>query len=359
MLRNVSIALASVAAGLLAAVALNSLLPPTTVFLGGVVFAAWFGGLGSGLLAAVLCTLAFDYFFIEPFYRFTLSAARAPALLVFALCAAFVGWASAKRRAAERSLKDARDATETQVRERTAELKHANEALEDLAGRLIHAQEEERSRIGRELHDHVSQRLGVLAIKIDQLRTGAAANQAEISTALDRLRQDTSEVTHDIHRLSHRLHSSMLDHLGLIPALHRLVNEFSERHDISIAFTHSPSVSQMPSDVALCLFRIVEESLTNIVKHSGSPSARVDVSHKDDAIQLVIEDAGRGFDIKTVDAKAGLGFVSMRERLRLVRGSLHIESTPLEGTRLEVSVPASATQTPRPMPQLVSPASGP
>jgi signal transduction histidine kinase len=342
MLRSVLVAVASVAGGLLAAAALDAVLPPTTLFLGSVVLAAWFGGVGAGLLAAVLSTVAFDYVFIEPYYQFTLSTARAPALVVFALCAAFISWASAKRRAAEQSLKDARDATETQVRERTAELKRANEALEDLAGRLIHAQEEERSRIGRELHDHVSQRLGVLAIKIDQLRTGAAADRPEIGAALDRLRQDTSEVTHDIHRLSHRLHSSMLDHLGLVPALHKLVGEFSERHNISIAFTHAPSAAAVRSDVALCLFRIVEESLTNIVKHSGSPSARVDVSLKDDAVHLLVEDAGCGFDTKLLDGKAGLGFVSMRERLRLVHGTLRVESVPLRGTRLEVSVPAEA-----------------
>jgi signal transduction histidine kinase len=111
------------------------------------------------------------------------------------------------------------------------ERKRAEQALEDLAGRLVNAQEEERSRIGRELHDHVSQRLGLLAIKIDQLRLNSTAT---IASDLDDLRQHTSEITDDIHGLSHRLHSAMLDHLGLVPALQRLAKECAQRFAIPI-----------------------------------------------------------------------------------------------------------------------------
>ena len=118
------------------------------------------------------------------------------------------------------------------------ERKRAEQALEELAGRLIHAQEEERSRIGRELHDHISQTLGVLTIKIDQLRADGATAPS-IGDALEELRQDTSEITDDVHRLSHRLHSSTLDYLGLVPALQKLVSEFSERHGIAITFAHA------------------------------------------------------------------------------------------------------------------------
>src|SRR5262249_30313800 len=215
----------------------------STIFLVIVVLVAWYGRLAPGLLAALCATLAMDYFFIEPIYTLDLGSKVSSALIVFALSAIVVGWASANRRRAQDELKRARYETEQKVIERTVDLRRTNARLEaeiverklaqreveHLAGRLIHAQEEERSRIARELHDHISQRLGLLTIKIDQLRVDPAMTE-HLNRALDELRQQTSEITTDVHRLSHRLHSSMLDYLGLVPALQRLVIEVSERH---------------------------------------------------------------------------------------------------------------------------------
>jgi signal transduction histidine kinase len=226
-----------------------------------------------------------------------------------------------------------------EVQEENVERKRAEQALEILAGRLIHAQEEERSRIGRELHDHISQTLGVLAIKIDQLRARGEITPA-IAGALDELRRDTTDITYDVHRLSHRLHSSTLDYLGLVPALQKLVAEFSERHDIAITFAHASLPAALPSDVALCLFRIAEEGLTNIAKHSQARSANVDVTGAPDGIRLKIEDAGTGFDMTTVGGRAGLGFVSMQERLRVLHGTIQVDSVPTRGTRVQAWVPS-------------------
>ena len=212
-------------------------------------------------------------------------------------------------------------------------------ALEDLAGRLIHAQEEERKRIGRELHDHVSQRLGVLSIRIDQLRADGGITP-RVDVALGELRHDTSEITDDVHQLSHRLHSSTLDYLGLVPALQKLVSEFAERHDIAISCVHTSMPASLSSEVALCLFRVAEESLTNIAKHSGARWAHVHVTGAPDGIHLRVEDAGSGFDVAASGGKAGLGFVSMQERLRVVHGTIHVDSTPSRGTRIEAWVPA-------------------
>ena len=159
-------------------------------------------------------------------------------LVVFAVSALVVSWASASRRHVQDALRRAHAETEQKVIERTADLRRTNAQLEaeiverkaaqreveHLAGRLIHAQEQERSRIGRELHDHISQRLGVLTIRIDQLRADPATPTAR--PTLGDLRRGTSEMTTDVHRLSHRLHSSMLDYLGLVPALQQLVAEF-------------------------------------------------------------------------------------------------------------------------------------
>ena len=218
------------------------------------------------------------------------------------------------------------------------ERKRAERALEDLAGRLIDAQEEERSRIGRELHDHISQTLGVLTIKIDQLRAREEITPG-IGGALDELRRSTCEITDDVHRLSHRLHSSTLDYLGLVPALQNLVAEFAERHDISITFTYASVPPSLPSEVALCLFRVAEESLTNIAKHSKARSAQVHVTGATDGIRLTVEDTGTGFDVKSPESKAGLGFVSMRERLRVLHGTIHVDSIPSRGTRIDAWVP--------------------
>lgn len=310
----------------------------------------WFGGAGPGVVAVILATLSYDYYFIPPPDGWNLSRKDIPSLIVFVLSGLFFCWVSVARRRAEATLKDARDGLESAVRARTAELtgvnehlrveiderKRTEEVLEQLAGRLIGAQEDERSRIGRELHDHVSQRLGILAIQIDQLRI--QSGEAATGSALDDLRQQTSEITDDIHALSHRLHSSMLDHLGLVPALQRLVKECAQRFAIPIAFTHS-STGAIPSEVALCLFRIAEESLTNVAKHSKATSARVNLAAQGDGVHLTVADEGVGFDPTLLDVNPGLGFVSMRERLRLVRGSVHVRSAPGQGTTIEVRVP--------------------
>jgi PAS domain S-box-containing protein len=219
--------------------------------------------------------------------------------------------------------------------------KRAEQELEELAGRLIHAQEQERSRIGRELHDHISQMLGVLTIRIDQLRADAAT-PPEVTAALAELRQSTAEITDDIHSLSHRLHSSALDYLGLVPALQRLVSEFSAHHGIDIDLAHTSVPKWLPSEVALCLFRVTEESFTNIAKHSQAKSARVLVAGGSDGIRLTIEDTGTGFDVNAVDRAGGLGFVSMRERLRVVRGTVRVDSSLSRGTSINVWIPAAS-----------------
>jgi signal transduction histidine kinase len=343
----------SVAAGVLLSMWLQSILDPMVPLLVTVLLAAWFSGLWPALWASVLATLAIDYFFEQPLYTVTLELSHIPHLVVFVLLAALFASASSARRKAEQSLRQARDELEIRVRERTAALQRTNEqlqeeiverkraelALEELAGRLIHAQEQERSRIGRELHDHISQLLGVLMIKIDQLRAHPAMPSV-MDGALNDVRHCASDITDDVHRLSHRLHSSTLDYLGLVPALQKLVAEFSDHHEIPVEFVHSSLPAPVPPDVALCLFRVTEESLNNVARHSHARAAHVDVRGAPDGIHLTVRDDGKGFDMTQLQSRAGLGFVSMQERLRLLRGTVSIDSAPSRGTTVIVWVPS-------------------
>jgi signal transduction histidine kinase len=324
----------------------------TPLLLAAIGITAWFGGLGPGLFAMLLATVAVDYYFVPPIDTWALGRKDLTSLAMFVMSALFFVWISTMRRRSEEALGRARDEMEATVAERTADLATANrqlraenierqrteKTLEELAGRLISAQEEERSRIGRELHDHVSQRLGILAIKIDQVRLNGTGGAA-LASALDELREQTIEITDDIHGLSHRLHSSMLDHLGIVPALQRLVKECSSRYAIPITFSHVGAPDRLAPEAALCIFRLVEESLTNIGKHSQAAQAQVDLTIDESGSRLNIADQGIGFDPAILETRAGLGFVSMRERLRLVQGTIRIDSAPSKGTRIEVWVP--------------------
>jgi signal transduction histidine kinase len=155
--------------------------------------------------------------------------------------------------------------------------------------------------------------------------------------------QDARDIAQDIHRLSHRLHSTMLDHLGLVPALKQLVAEFSERHAVAIVFAPGPLPPSVSQDVSLCLFRIVEEALTNVAKHSGAQSVHVSVAEALEGVRVSVDDDGAGFDPKAVNRGAGLGLMSMRERVRLVHGTLDIESAAAHGTRIDAWAPATGT----------------
>jgi signal transduction histidine kinase len=216
--------------------------------------------------------------------------------------------------------------------------KMAKESLRELGGRLISAQEEERSRVARELHDDVNQRIAVLSIQLEQLRQDYQKS-VDISQRFQTLQGLAYEISNDVQRLSYKLHPSKLDHLGLGPAVKSLCNELKESGKLQIEFREARVPACISPDVTLCVFRIAQEALRNCIKHSGAQVVGVLLEETNNQIHLTVSDNGCGFDPDSELTRKGLGFISMRERLRLVDGWMQIHSRPLRGTRVQVSVP--------------------
>ena len=209
----------------------------------------------------------------------------------------------------------------------------AQQGLLDLSGRLISAQEDERARIARELHDDFSQRLALLAMQLGQVGESLPSSNEAASERLNIMWNGISELSSDIHRLSHELHSSKLHHVGLLPAAKSLCEEIGQQHRIQIEFVHRELPEEISPDLELCFFRSVQESLNNIVKHSGAKQAHVEFVGTASHIRLRIVDSGVGFDPSAKAARAGLGLASMRERLRLLGGTMALRSRPMERHR--------------------------
>jgi signal transduction histidine kinase len=209
----------------------------------------------------------------------------------------------------------------------------------DLGGRLINAQEDERGRIARELHDDVSQRLALLAMDLELAGQSPPPSPTELGMRMKELSHRVKELSSDLHHLSYRLHPRSLERLGLSVAIKSLCREISEQQAIQIQFTENNVPETIPDDAALCLYRVAQESLQNVVKHSKANNAQVmlDVDTKD--IRLAVSDGGVGFDVEDMRGRNGLGIISMRERLRAIGGRFTIRSQPREGTRIEVFVP--------------------
>jgi len=219
--------------------------------------------------------------------------------------------------------------------------KTSEEALHVLTGRLITAQEAERARIARELHDDFSQRLALLGIGLGQLWKKLSPNEIEQrENALEMLRA-TKEMSSDLHTLSHQLHSSKLEHVGLVPALHGLCREISEKYKIEIHFSENEGPVNVPKDVALCMFRVAQEALANVVKHSGARNAQVQFSANAVGISLCIADQGKGFNLGVKNPAAGIGLIGMTERLRLVGGRLLVKSETGRGTEILAEAPVA------------------
>jgi signal transduction histidine kinase len=215
---------------------------------------------------------------------------------------------------------------------------NANE-LRMLAGRLIHNQEDERSRLARELHDDIVQRLAVFAIDIGQLEKELTDQPAPVQEKIGEMKKGMVKISGDVHNLSRRLHPSILDDLGLIKAVESECANFSRREGAEIVFDHENIPTDMPKDISLSLYRIIQEGLRNISKHACADHISVSLTGLDHDVLLTIQDDGIGFDPVEVKQKTGLGLSSIRERVRLIQGNHSINSQPGKGTQITVRAP--------------------
>jgi len=212
--------------------------------------------------------------------------------------------------------------------------KQMEEALLEIPRGLIEAQEQERTRIGRELHDDVTQRLAMLALELDQIHD----TPSDVKPLVREVQKRMSEISSDVQAMSHDLHSSKLEYLGVAAGIKSWCKEFGERHRMQIDF-NSNVCSVLPLKVGVPLFRVLQEALHNVIKHSGVRQAEVQLREDSGEIHLIVSDLGIGFDVEAALAGKGLGLTSMRERVRLANGTIVIESKPVGGTTVHVHVP--------------------
>jgi signal transduction histidine kinase len=209
-----------------------------------------------------------------------------------------------------------------------------------LAQRLIAAQESERHRIARELHDNLGQKLSLLCMDIDGLGAQAGVTPAALAEGIASLAERARDIVQEVHCLSHDLHPPQLEVLGLSPAVAELCRGVSSRYSVRIEFRQGVENPRVSGDAALCLFRVTQEALQNVVKHSGAKTATVYVTQAHRHIRLQVADDGRGFAGGS-NCGAGLGLLSMRERVHLAGGRIVIRSVPGRGTRVAVTLPTA------------------
>jgi PAS domain S-box-containing protein len=220
--------------------------------------------------------------------------------------------------------------------------KQAESALADVTRRLIDAQEVERRRIARELHDDINQRVALISIELEQAAQMCGRDPSRLADRLRSLQQKASEISNEIHRMSYELHPSKLEHLGLVSALRSFCSELARSRGIKIEFHSGKIPETLDRDITLCVFRTAQEAMQNASKHSGADEIVVNLDTTQTKLELSISDEGRGFSPTQKKMTEGLGLTSMQERVRHTGGSFNVTSAPGHGTTIHVTIPIAS-----------------
>jgi len=210
--------------------------------------------------------------------------------------------------------------------------KKSDLVVKNMSGRLINACEEERRRIASELHDDIGQRLSLISLDLDVMQQEFLENESAPHPSLQEPLEELSEVITDVHNLSHQLHSSKLQTLGLDVAVKEVCRQLGRQHDVEIRFAAEKTPFPLPEDLGLCFYRVAQEALSNSVKHGGATRIDVRLVASDGLLRMIVKDNGVGFDPSS--AANGLGLATMQERLKLVEGKLSVTSAQGRGTKV-------------------------
>ena len=232
---------------------------------------------------------------------------------------------------------------ENALRESEAALRTSNEQTQDLAGRLITAQEDECRRISRDLHDDINQRLALLSVQMELMNQDS---DIEAGARSGRIAAQLRELSSDVHKLSHQLHPAKVDQLGLVTAAQSWCDEVAKKSGVDVEFSAQNVPADLEPGISLCMYRVIQESLRNVVRHSHATAARVELTAETEGLRVTITDQGLGFDINQTKRTAGLGLVSMHERMRLLHGTIAVSSKPGQGTQVTAIVPLLPMPTP-------------
>jgi two-component system, NarL family, sensor kinase len=321
-----------------------------------VVFSAWYCGLGPSIVTVLVSMAGIWYWFLPPTHSFAL---RDPKTAIFGMrgFSVFSGFiialGEANRRSlrnskwAEEQLRKAHDELDKKVQERTADLNMANDSLRELSGRLQQMRDEERRQIARELHDSVGQLLAALSMNIAVVQNQSHRLDSAGARAVSENAAMVEQISREIRTISHLLHPPLLDAAGLASALRWYVDGFSERSKIKVDLDIPNEFGRLSDEMEIAIFRMVQECLTNIHRHSGGAYAAIRMHEEDHRVFIEIQDQGKGIPLEkrlelSSSSRTGVGFRGMRERLRQLGGSLEIRSDNL-GTAVSATLPLPDT----------------